>query len=362
MLPYPSRKKKSKKLFLLTTVAAAFVFGASYLIIENTSHDQVVAKINGQKIFKSEVETKLSSVFENNNNSNKIPELEKLPKEIIEILVKEIYLEKELTKEAKKSEVATSKEVKNKIEESKNRILRQAYVDSILKNEITNEKVNDKYLELTKELEGKKEYKIFHIVVKTKEEAEKIAQELNGKNGGKKFAELAKKYSIDPDTADKGGEIDYTLEDAMIKEISSVVASLEKDQVSNPIQTKYGWHLVKVGDVRDAKPLAFEDVKENIHDQLVQDRVNELNNKLIKNAKIQLLIQLKEIEKSAEKKSATPSEAIPAEETKATSTDKAAEEKTVKENEEVKSEDAAKAEENSEKSNEKHKKHKQSKR
>jgi len=299
MLPYPSRKKKSKKLFIVATVVAAFIFTGSYLIFSSSSSDDVVAKINGQKIYKSEIEVRLHDVFEGQEGGSKTPELNKLPKEIIEILAKEVYLEKELTKEAMKSEATKTKEVKNKINDAKNKILRQSYIDSILKNEITEEKINDKYFELSKELEGKKEYQIFHIVVKTREEADKIAKELKSKRSATKFAELAKKYSIDPETASKGGEIDYTLEDSMIKEVAAVVKTLEKDKTSDPIETKYGWHIVKVGDVREAKALSFEAVKDNIRDQLIQDRVNEINNKIINNAKVQILIQLKEVEKPA---------------------------------------------------------------
>lgn len=318
MLSYPSRKKKSKKLFIAATAIAAAIFIGSYLIITNNSGDEVVAKINGQKILRSEVQMRLHDVFEGQSGEVKAPALEELPKEIIEILAKEVYLERELTKEALKSDVAKNKEVKERIEDSKNKILRQAYIDSILKKEITEEKINGKYLELSKDLEGKKEYQIFHIVVKTKEEAEKLTKELKSQNGHGKFSELAKKHSIDQESANKGGEIDYTLEDSMIKEIADVVTSLEKNQISDPIETKFGWHLVKIGDVREARPLSFEAVKDNIRDQLIQDRVNELNNKVINNAKIQILIRLKEIAKSAAP-SETSSEVKAEEATKADS-------------------------------------------
>jgi parvulin-like peptidyl-prolyl isomerase len=278
-------------LFILATVAAALIFAGTFYLIKNSSNDEVIAKINGQKVFRSEVDTKLYEVFNGQDQNLKSPEIEKLPKEVLEILVKEIYLEKELTKQAVKSDAAKTDQIKNKISDSKNKIIRQAYIDSILQKEITDEKVNNKYLELSKELEGKKEFLVSHIVVKTKEEAEKIAKELKYRKS--KFAEFAKKYSIDQDTAIKGGNLDYILEDSMIKEIAAAVSSLKKDEISEPIQTKFGWHLVKISDIREAKPLSFEAVKDNIKDQLTQDKVNEINNKIINNLKIQILIKLK---------------------------------------------------------------------
>jgi peptidyl-prolyl cis-trans isomerase C len=294
---YPSRRKKSKKLFIIATVVAASVFAGAFILIKNSSNDEVIAKINGQKIFRSDIESKLHDVFGAQDSTIKSPEIEKLPKEVIEILAKEVYLEKELTKQAMGSDAVKTNEVKKKIADSKSKIIRQAYIDSILQKEVTDEQINNKYLELSKDLEGKKEYSVSHIVVKTKEEAEKVAKELKSKKGVK-FTDLARKYSIDQESANKGGEPDYILEDSMIKEIAAVVPGLQKDQISEPIQTKFGWHIVKVGDIRQAKPLSFEAVKDNIRDQLIQDKVNEINNKLINDAKIQILIQLKEVEKN----------------------------------------------------------------
>ncbi len=358
MLSFPSRKKKSKKLFIAATALAAVVFAGSYFIISNSSTGEVVAKINGQKIFRSEIEMKLSEVFEGQDASN-IPAIDNLPKEIVEILVKEVYLERELTKEAAKSEIGKSTEVQNKITEAKNRILRQSYIDSILKKDINDQKVNDKYLDLSKELEGKKEYQIFHIVVKTKEEADKIVQDLRGKKSSK-FADFAKKYSIDQDTAEKGGEIDYTLEDSMIKEIASVVTTLEKDQISDPVETKYGWHIIKLGDTRPAKALSFEAVKDNIRDQLIQDKINEINKRIIKEAKVQILIQLKEIEKSQKQNTNIPADTVPA----TTKEDKPSEEvkaETEVKASEEKKEETSQAVENKDKSHANHKNHKKSK-
>ncbi len=175
-----SRKKNSTRLFIAAAILAAAVFGvANYFF--NQNNDAVIAKVNDTKIFKSEVEKKLQNVFEGQNQEAKIPNINDLPKEVVEILVREIYLEKELTKEAKKSSAVKSQENRDKIADAENRILRQAYIDSILKEEITDEKINEKYVELTNELAGKKEYQVSHIVVKTKEEAEKVLRDLKVK-------------------------------------------------------------------------------------------------------------------------------------------------------------------------------------
>jgi peptidyl-prolyl cis-trans isomerase C len=292
-----SRKKNSTKVFAIAALVAALLFVISSYFI-GSEKGTVVARVNNEKIFKSEIDAKLRSVFEGQNFGNKdeevkIPDIASLPKEVIEILAKEIYLDRELTKQATKSKAAKEKVLQEKIAESKNRMLRQAYINSLMKDKVSEEKVKEKYTELSNGLVGKKEYSVAHIVTKSKEEAEKLEKELNSKKAPK-FAEVAKKYSIDQESAARGGELGYVLEDNMIKEISDVIAKLKKGQISAPVQSKFGWHLIKVLEVRDAQALPFESVKENIREQLSQDALNEINTAITKDAKVKIVIKLQE--------------------------------------------------------------------
>ncbi len=291
-----SQKKNSLKIFVaVAIVAAAAVVASTYLF--SGKSDTIVAQINNHKIYKSEVEAKLRSVFESQNFGGKsdvaIPDLASMPKEVIEILAKEVYSEHELTKEALKSSAAKSKEVKEKIAAAKDRIIRQAYIDSVLKEKVNEEAIRAKYLELSESVKDKKEYSIAHIVTKTKEEADKIVKELSAKKAPK-FADMAKKYSIDQDSAANGGSLGFIVENNMFKEIADVLVTLKKDQISQPIQTKFGWHIVKFSDVREAKSLPFESVQENIREQLSQDAINEINSKITKDLKVKILLKFKE--------------------------------------------------------------------
>ncbi len=286
-----SRRKNSTKIFVATTLIIAVTLGV-FNYFFNKTNETLIATVNGQKIFKSEIERKLNDVFSNQEQDVKSPDVAKLPKDVLEILAKEIYLEKELTKEAKKSNVAKDEELKQKIKDVKNKILRQAYINSVIKEEISEQKINDKYAELTNEVNGKKEYLIAHIVVKDKSEAEKLLKEIKkAKKSSAEFDKLAKKYSIDKESAENGGKLGYVLENNLVKEISDAVTTLKKGQISEPIQTKFGWHLVKVEDARNATLPSFETVKDNIRNQLIQDKLNEINSKFIKDAKVQILLK-----------------------------------------------------------------------
>ncbi len=287
-----SRKKNSIRIFSAVTLSAALLFAASYYLIGKKDKGAVVARVNGQEIFQSEIEQKLRSIFDGQGEEVKVPTIENLPKEVLDILIKETYLDKELSKLAKRSEVVGNKEVQGRINESENKILRQAYINMMVSQEVTEQKVSAKYAEISANLAGKKEYSIFHIVAKSKEEAEKIRNQLTAKKKSIKFSEAAKKYSLDQESAEQGGDLGFVIEDNMIKEISDAIVNLKQDEISAPIQTKFGWHLVKFTEIREAQALPFDSVKKNIREQLEQDKTNEIEAKIVKDAKVDILIKL----------------------------------------------------------------------
>jgi len=325
-----SRKKNSMKIFIAAIVAIAAVFVAAQYYLSNRSMGEVVAKVNGEKIYKSQIQSKLVGLLSAPTQNANLPEVDNLPAEVIEILAKEIYLDNEITKLAKKDGLLKDPEIKGRVAEARNKILRQAYVDSIIKNEINDQKISEKYVELTNDLQGKKEYLIYHIVVKSKAEAEKISKELTAKKA-LKFADAAKKYSLDQESAAKGGELGYILEDNIIKEISAVIGNLKKDEISAPIETKFGWHLVKFANSREAKALPFESVKDNIKEQLIENRLSEINSGIMKDVKVEVLAK-KEEAKATEETVVEPSKEEAAE-------NSAVEEKSATETSEVKSEE-----------------------
>ena len=202
----------------------------------------VVAKVNGQEIYQSEIEQKLRNIFEGQGEEVAVPAIENLPKEVLDILIKETYLDKELSKLAKRSDLMKDKKVKERVAAAESKILRQSYIDSVLEKEVTEQKVSAKYAEISSNLAGKKEYSIFHIVAKSKEEAGKIYKEITAKKKSIRFSDAAKKYSIDQESAERSGDLGFVLEENMIKEIADAIANLKQDEISAPIQTKFGWH------------------------------------------------------------------------------------------------------------------------
>ncbi|SEF88397.1 peptidylprolyl isomerase [Jhaorihella thermophila] len=123
---------------------------------------------------------------------------------------------------------------------------------------------------------GGQEYNASHILVETKEEAEAIKAELDG---GADFAELAKAKSTGP-SGPNGGALGWFGEGAMVPEFEAAVKALKVGEVSGPVQTQFGWHIVKLNDSRKAEAPKLEDVRDEILDQIrrdaIQKRVEEL--------------------------------------------------------------------------------------
>ncbi len=291
-----SKKRKFKKYIFLIAILSIFSYLSIFYYQNNLRNDYVIAKINNEKILKSEISYKISEIFSSNSADLKIPDIKDLPKEVIETFAKEIYLEKNLAKKAKKSEISKDQKVKYQIKQAKNRILIDAYLeDEILKN-ITEEKIKEKYSEISSKIQGKREFLISHILLDSENEANRIYRIYNETNPGQKnskFKELAKKYSLDKESATKGGDLGFILEDDIAKEIFEQISEFKNSSYTKPIKTEFGWHIVMVNKIRDAEILPFEQSYENIKNQLIKEATDKIYEEIFKDYKIKILIDEK---------------------------------------------------------------------
>lgn len=169
-----------------------------------------------------------------------------------------------LAREAKKKGLDKSPEVKTQMDLAAQTVLVRAYVtDWVKANPISDADLHKEYDAIKAQI-GNKEYKISHILVKTEDEAKQVIADLQK---GAKFADLAKARSIDPGSRDKGGDLDWNAPANFVKPFADAVVATPKGKfTATPVQTQFGWHVIEVEDVRDAKVPTFEEVKP----QLVQ--------------------------------------------------------------------------------------------
>jgi peptidyl-prolyl cis-trans isomerase C len=154
--------------------------------------------------------------------------------------------------------------------------------DYVKKNPIDDAAVKAEY-EKFKVQWGDKEYKASHILVKTEQEAKDIIAQL-AKNGD--FAKIAKEKSLDS-SKDKGGALDWLPPGRMVKPFADAVVKLQKGLYTTvPVQSQFGWHVIRLDDVRSATPPTYDMVKDALRNNLQKQQVEKLFADLRSKAKI----------------------------------------------------------------------------
>ena len=111
-----------------------------------------------------------------------------------------------------------------------------------------------------------------HILIADEATAKEVKTKLNE---GSDFAELAKEYSTDTSSSTDGGSLGYFGAGEMVKEIENVAFKMNIDEVSEPVESEYGFHIIKVTGKKEAKEAVYEDVKEEVYNNLLEIRINE---------------------------------------------------------------------------------------
>ena len=158
------------------------------------------------------------------------------------------------------------------------------FLDSVAATAVTDEALKKAYDDKYVSAEPTKEFDAAHILVKTEDEAKAIKAELDK---GADFAALAKEKSLDKGSAANGGALGWFGPGMMVKPFEDAVMALEKGKLSDPVKSDFGWHVIKLNDVRTAAAPKFEDVKEQLSGDLRQAAVEAKVKELTDAAKIE---------------------------------------------------------------------------
>jgi peptidyl-prolyl cis-trans isomerase C len=171
-----------------------------------------------------------------------------------------------LAREAKKEGLDKNADVKTQMDLAAQTVLVRAYVtDWVKKNPVPDSELHKEYDAIKAQI-GDKEYNVRHILVKTEDQAKEIIGELQK---GAKFDELAKARSEDPGSKDKGGDLGWNAPANFVKPFGDAMKATPKGKFTpQPVQTQFGWHVIEVDDIRDAKVPSFEEVKPQLTQRL----------------------------------------------------------------------------------------------
>ena len=162
-----------------------------------------------------------------------------------------------LSQAAEQQKLGDRDDVKHRIDFERNKVLMEALLQDAGQAAMTDEAMHKVYDEAVKQMGNEQEVHARHILVATEDEAKAIEAELKK---GADFATLAKQKSKDPGAAE-GGDLGYFTKDQMVPEFAEVAFKLDKGQMSDPVKTQFGWHIIKVEDKRTKPTPTFDEVK-----------------------------------------------------------------------------------------------------
>jgi len=240
------------------------------------AQEKSAALVNGVSIPQSRLDLRVKAAAAQGQADS--PELRKAVREDM------INLEV-LSQEAVKLGLDKDSEVIQQTEIARQSVLAGAFVqDYTKKNPIGDDQLKQEYEKLKANL-GKNEYNARHILVDTEAEAKAIIAQL-GKKGN--FEKIAKEKSKDAGSAERGGSLGWAVPSNFVSSFANAMTSLKKGAYTKePVQTQFGWHVIKLEDVRDLNAPPFEEVKPQIQQRMQQQVIQGILNDLRSKAKIE---------------------------------------------------------------------------
>ena len=259
-----------KKQLLLVAAAALMAVTAQSAFAQN------VAIVNGKAVPKTRLDALAQQVAKAGRPVT--PEMQGQLRD--EVIAREVFMQ-----EAEKLGLSASDDFKTQLELARQTILiRSLFAEYQLKNKATDADLKAEYDKFAA-TNGGKEYKARHILVEKEADAKAIIASI--KKGGK-FEDIAKKQSKDPGSGANGGDLDWANPGSYVPEFSEAMLKLTKGQMTeNPVKTQFGFHIIKVDDIRDAKLPAFEELRPQIAQQIEQQRLGAYQQGLREKAKVE---------------------------------------------------------------------------
>jgi peptidyl-prolyl cis-trans isomerase C len=272
--------------------------------------DPLIAKVNGVEIHQSDL-----AVAE--EEAGQIPPMpEDAKRDYLVQFMADLIL---VSKDAETKKVGDTPEFKNRLAFERRKILMSTLLQSVGKSALTDEAMHKVYDDAVKGIGAQQEVHARHILIRatagddkgSKEAEDKIKAVIVRLNKGEDFAKVAGEVTEDPSGKTSGGDLGYFTKEQMVPEFADVAFKLDKGQISAPVKTQFGWHVIKVEDKRMKPPPSFDEVKPQIEQFVVRKAQADLVTKLRTDAKIEKFYKPAEPPK-AEPKADAPKAGTPA--------------------------------------------------
>jgi peptidyl-prolyl cis-trans isomerase C len=243
--------------------------------------EYVIMKVNGTDVSSSDVQRAWEGLFP----QGQAPAIDTVKGDVKERVLRAVMAEKILYSEAVKQGVDKSDKLQRELEDVKKKLVVRTFLDSKTADLITDADLKKEYEAQIASTKDEKEVRARHILLANEKDAKDAKSKLDA---GKSFEEVARDYSKDAASAKQGGDLGYFTRDKMVPEFASAAFALKKGEVSGPVKSPFGYHIIKVEDVRKVTVPSFNDSKEAIRAKLQEKKLNEYIGGLVKAADVKV--------------------------------------------------------------------------
>ncbi|MGD9805714.1 MAG: peptidylprolyl isomerase [Hyphomicrobiaceae bacterium] len=260
---------------LVAAVALAAAVSPSTCL---AADDTVVAKVNGRVI--TEADVRLAEGEIGNDLGTLTPD--KRRRVLVEYIIETMLF----AEAGEKQKLGSGQRFDERRRYWDRRAMRDTYFDHSVKGSVSEADAKKFYDTQVAATPAQEEVRAMHILVETEEKAKEIYEKIAH---GAEFADMAKQYSKDPGSKDEGGDLGYFTRGRMVPQFEEAAFKLDKGEVSLPVQSQFGWHLIKVEDKRQRGAPAFEKIKDRIIATLVHRRAQEIGQNLREAAQVEFV-------------------------------------------------------------------------
>lgn len=245
----------------------------------DSGKDYTIIKLGEESIKNSEVMDVWKGLFP----GGAAPDFNSFDENIRQNVLRGIVSEKLIYQEAVKAGVDKSEDVKKRLESLEKQVIMQSFMEQKAKSLVSDDQLKAAYKAKAAAMKGEEEVKARHILVGTEEEAKKI---LDAIKKDADFDKMAKEKSTDTASGANGGDLGWFTKERMVPEFAEAAFKMKKGEISGPVKTAFGWHVIKLDDRRPVKVPSFDEMKEALKGEVTNQAVQKYVEALLKKADI----------------------------------------------------------------------------
>jgi peptidyl-prolyl cis-trans isomerase C len=266
-----------RSILLGGAIVAGMMWAPSVMAQEVLSPEAVIAVVGGEDITQADLSYALEDMGE---------EITQIPtNERRSFLVQMLVDMKVMAQAARKAGMADTSTFARRKAYLEDRALRRAYLQDVMAAELSQEELKAAYDDAFKDFDTREMLRARHVLLATEDDAKRVVVELEK---GRDFAEVAKEKSTGP-SGPQGGDLGYFGEGDMVPEFYNAANALEIGAYSAPVQSQFGWHVIKLEDRRPSTPPAFEQVLPQIRQRVMVKKFEKLVEGLKANTDINIV-------------------------------------------------------------------------